>query len=188
MKTNYILLLFIAGCILFSSFGQTVNHDKEIEYYITLVTETKNTAIIINNFWHETVEAAIIALQNQDMKLDSSYINTLLKRYQITNLAIDTSIEKLSTLVEIDQSINLKERTITHLKDIKALQESALTNVIKGLSTGIETTTNEERESFMKFQLRVDELRTASADLEKLALDFRDKHKITYEELKKYGL
>ncbi|PKP22509.1 MAG: hypothetical protein CVU05_03665 [Bacteroidetes bacterium HGW-Bacteroidetes-21] len=188
MKTNNRVFLFIAGLILFSSCVQPVSHDKEVTYFITIATEMNNTTSIVNDFWHEAFEATKTAQQNQDMKLDSSYINTLNKSYQISTLALSNSIEKLSTVEEIDPSINLKERTLTHLKDIKRLQESALPVVIKLLGTGLGNLTDKERESFEEFKIKGGELQATSDELKKLAFDFQDQHKITGEELAKYGL
>ena len=182
------LFFFISSLVLLSSCEQTVSHEQEVNYFVTVKTEMQNTTTIVNNFWHQALEATKVAQQNQDMKLDSGYIDTLNKSYQVSTLALSKSIDKLSTVKEIDQNINLKERTLTHLKDTKTLQESALPEVIKVLSSGLGNLTDQERESFMKFQSNGRKLQAVSVELEKLSDDFQDKHHIKSEDLAKYGL
>ena len=190
METNYRLLLFIAGFILFSSCscGQTVSHDKAIEYYIIVATEMKNSSKIVNDLVQVTAMAYIAAEQDQKKMLESGYIDTLINYYDVSTIALGKSIDKLSTVCEIDQSINLKARSLTLLIDIKTLIDSSWPPMIKILSRGLGQPTDKERELLEKLMLIVDELKTANADVEKLARDFRDKHNITNDDIKKYGL
>ncbi|MGZ4056916.1 MAG: hypothetical protein ACXVPU_02875 [Bacteroidia bacterium] len=188
MKTCIRPFLFITSFILLFSCGQKISHDKEVAYLTTFTTIMKGTTDTINIFWDQLVEAAESARQNQDLKLDSSYIDRLNKSYQKSTLILSSSIAKLSAVEEIDQEINLKEKTMTHLKNTKALQESALPHVINALSIGLDKLTEEQRESFKKFKEKGGELQAESAELEKLAHEFVDKHKITSEELAKYSL
>ncbi len=188
MNKSNSLVLLITSLILFCSCGQPVSHDKEVGYYVAIATEMNNTTAMVNAFWHQTLEAATAAQQNQNMKLDSSYMDTLYKSYQISTLALSKSIDRLSLIPEIDQNINLKERTLAHLKDTRKLQESALPDVLKVLTTGLGNLTDTERESFKEFQSRGGELLAAAAELEKLFLDFQNEHQITSEDLGRYGL
>jgi len=188
MKTNFRLFLFIAGIIFLASCGHPNSHDKELEFYKTVATEMKNSSKIVNDLMHVTSEAYKTAQQNQKKKLESDRIDTLIKSYQISTLALSKSIDKLSAVIEIDHSINLKERSLELLKNTKSLVDSSWPVIIKILSTGLGKPTDEEKELSDKFQLIIGELQIASGNFEKLALDYRDKHKITSDELMKYGL
>lgn len=188
MKTNIRPFIFIASLILLFSCGQKISHDKEVTYLTTFATVMNVTTDTVNVFWNQLVEAAMTARQNQDMKLDSSYIFQLNKSYEKSTATLSSAIAKITAVEELDYEINLKEKTMAHLKNTKLLQESSIPHVISALSIGLGKLTDEQRESFKKFKKTSGELQMESAVLEKLAHDFADKHKITPEELTKYGL
>jgi len=185
-KTN--ILLFIISVFLFSSCEKQVSNEKQILYYTTVGIEMKNTSILVNDFFHQTVKIIKEAQEVHDKKIDSSKITLFTESYHESIFTLSKAINKLTTLKEIDQDINLKEKVLAYYKEVMMLQEATIPHLINVLNNGVDNITDKEREVFKNFQIRTPELQLKANELQKLSLDFQEKHHITEEQLTEYGL
>jgi len=182
-----ILLLFIS-LIFISACEQKINHDEKVHYYASITTAVNQTTTSVNNCWNQTRTAARLAQQNQDLILDSTYIDTLNKSLQSSIITLSKSIYKISSISEVDQDLDFKNRVLDHLIDTKQLQERNFPVIFKLLANGPGTLSEDEMKTMERTESIAREIQAEELALKKLSVTFKSKHDITKEDLIKYGL
>ncbi len=173
-------------CIaIFTSCDNKVDHEKAVSFYRTISAEMTIASKTVNDFWHQMTTAAEAAQNNPDKKIDSTYADSLYRTYESADLVLSKAIDNISKLEEADPELNLKEKTLTHLKDTKTIQESSLPDVIQILRDGLDKMTTEQRESFLNFQTKGGKMQKDAEILKLDAAIFMKKYGITQEELER---
>ena len=126
--------------------------------------------------------------QDKNRKLPDSLINIYTNSYNEALLAIDSSLEAYSNLVDRDTTIKLRQSILHYWEKEKKIDQEAIPLLISVLKYSYGNMTSEQSEAFVWFRLQASTMKSESNEINKQIGGFLSHHNISYEELKKAGV
>ncbi len=130
----------------------------------------------------------LTARQSSDHQLDKPQVDTLQNHLDTIVADINSKIQKLKAISEVDKDLNLKDRTIAYLTEARQLQENAIPVILQLLTNGLDKITGEQRVALKNFMEEGGKMQQESIELQNAVLDYYKKYNITDEEINKNGL
>ena len=181
--------LFIATFLLsLTSCGQKASHQQAIDYITSIGTQMLDSKSKIETFWDEMKSGMLTARQSSNHQLDKPQVDTLQNHLDTIVADINSKIQKLKAISEVDKDLNLKDRTIAYLTEARQLQENAIPVILQLLTNGLDKITDEQRVALKNFMEEGGKMQQESIELQNAVLDYYKKYNITDEEINKNGL
>jgi Skp family chaperone for outer membrane proteins len=181
-KISTVLLL-----VLFYSCGTSVSHDQAVKYYNSIGHDVNESTGKTNDFIHQLFERTKVLMQSDDKKLAPNEIDTLKKSYDEALAVLNSKIDDLSKINEIDSDINLKENVLNHLNEVKDFFEKSIPYIMDKENIGLNNIVELQRVGFANalesFKKKINELQASSDELQQLEINFQNKYNLTNEEI-----
>jgi len=178
-----IFSIFIILVSIVSSCNNEAERQAMVSDFNIMYIEMNKTSKAINDFWHEMLTATKTADIHPEKRIDSTYAESIVKQYESSTNILNTAIANISVLTEVDPDLLIKEKILVHLQNTKDLQETAIPKSIDAIRNGLDIMTDDERNAFLQFHVKGEELQKESDELSKSVEIFILKHNITKQEL-----
>lgn len=171
-----------------SSVAQNISHQDGLIYYTTIAAQVKDAAPKMQGLWGQVQQSVMTAGENKSHQLDRAGLD-ILKNASAQNINdLERKIRAVSALHETDPDLNLKESCINLFADAKNIQQSAMPQILAVLEKGIDKINSQQTSTLKSFLSKGQELQYKLRDIQNLFISFQNKHNITGEELRKFGL
>ena len=171
-----------------NSVAQNISHQDELIYYTTIAAQVKDAAPKMQGLWGQVQQSVMTAGENKSHQLDRSGLDNL-KNASAQNINdLERKIRTVSALHETDPDLNLKESCINLFTDAKNIQQSAMPQILAVLEKGIDKINSQQTSTLKSFLSKGQDLQYKLRDIQNLFKSFQNKHDITGEELRKFGL
>ena len=192
MKIKFSSLIFCFSIFFFllsrSSVAQNITHQDDLIYYTTIAAQVKDAAPKMQGLWGQVQQSVMTAGENKSHQLDRAGLD-ILKNASAQNINdLERKIRAVSALHETDPDFNLKVSCINLFTDAKNIQQSAMPQILAVLEKGIDKINSQQTSTLKSFLSKGQELQYKLRDIQNLFISFQNKHNITGEELRKFGL
>lgn len=185
-----IIHLFFSALLLvsFCACNKKPTHQQALDYYARITIEVDSFQSNFNFVTRQFNIASKEAQENGDLGIDSTSFDSLQNFYDTGFLSINSSIEKIKLIKEIDKQIGLKENILNFLNAKRELYKKSFGVTLQLLRNGMNNATDADHEIIEKCKSDFNELEEKRDDIKLIDHQFTDKYNITNEELKKYGI
>lgn len=197
MKISFLNLLFALFIIvsLFCSCKQKLSHDEALNYYSSIITEVNkaisetdsyigNQVALQSELKNLTVSSA---LNNRPAPSNKSIPDPLKFQHNLFLKNINENIEALQKVIEKDNHIHLKLKSITYLTKTKELHIMLFQNTLKSLSDPILTENQNSSKKLIEESIKNDWKKHSNIFI-KSVQEYQRKYNISDDEAKKYDL
>ncbi len=168
--------------------AQTITHADEVSFYANLQRNYKDIPLKVQGLWGQTSTLIMTTQQNQTHRIDNVAANSLKSSSSQNINDLSRAIRAIAAMDETDNDIALRQNVVNFLSDIKSTQETAIPNITNVLLRGTDKMTPQETTMIKVFISKGRELQTQQSRIEYLFSNYRSKHNISADELKKFGL
>lgn len=171
-----------------NAFAQSITHQDGLIYYTTIAAQVKDATPKMQGLWGQVQQSVLTAGENKTHQLDRTNLDNL-KNISSQNINdLERKIRAISALHETDPDLNLKELSISLLTDAKNIQQSAMPQILAVLEKGMDKINGQQTSTLKSFLSKEQELQYKLRDIQNLFISYQNKHNITGEELRKFGL
>lgn len=183
------LLLSLLTLFLFkTSFAQTATHQDDLIYYTTIAAQIKDAAPKIQGLWGQVQQSIMTAGENKTHQADRQELDNL-KNVSAQNISdLDRKLRMVSALHETDAELNLKELCISMFADAKNVQQAAMPQIIALLEKGIDKISPQQTSLLKNFLSKGQDLLYRFRNIQTSLISYQDRHQISSDELRKFGL
>ena len=192
MNIKILPFIYCFSILTFSFFlntvAQNITHQDELIYYTTIAAQVKDATPNMQGLWGQVQQSVMTAGENKSHQLDRAGLDNL-KNASAQNINdLERKIRAVSALHETDPDLNLKESCINLFTDAKNIQQSAMPQILAVLEKGIDKINSQQTSTLKSFLSKGQDLQYKLRDIQNLFTSFQNKHNITGEELRKFGL
>lgn len=184
---RFLLLFGICGGSL-SSGAQAITHRDELIYYTTIAKQLKNITPDVLKVWGQIKQTLLKAKNSPVHKPEPADISDLKSASSQNIHDLDRAIREVNALDETDSTLSYKSGALSFLLEIKSTEEQAMPEIVLLLTRGIDKINDQQTTALKGFLSRGEELQSRQQQTDNLALRYRQRHNITDEDLRKYGL
>lgn len=171
-----------------NSYSQISNHQDDLIFYTTIAAQVKDAAPKMQGLWGQVQQSVLTAGENKIHQADRASPESLKNASSQNINDLDRKIRAVSALHENDSALNLKELCINLLTDAKNIQQSSMPQILFVLEKGIDKINAQQTSALKSFLSKGQELQYKLRNIQNLFISYQNKHNITGEELRKFGL
>ena len=182
MAKKISLYIFLFCGLLLSSCGNLTSHQKYVQFYVDVTKEDNDFR---KNLREYTKISRIYLAKEKSLNwkyIDTAAGDTTKQRLLQISANIDAMLKNVSGLTEIDEEINLKQRTMAYYTNFKVAIDNSSILFEKLFKQGSKSLTDEDCDSQIT---SLTNIVTEMNDLIELRQSFIQKHKINSSELVK---
>ncbi len=183
---NLILLVTLWSSA--QSCAQMVKHEQSVKYILAIRALMQDAKYKVEPFWHEMRNGLLAAKQSSNSKLQKSQVDSLQNQLTAVISDLDSNIEKIKAITEVDQDIDLTGKTLAYFIEMRKMQEESIPLVPQLLMNGIDKITPEQQAAANGFAEDAKAMQVKANALADLFLEFCKKYQINRDELEKSSM
>lgn len=190
-KHAFSILTFISIITLISCNGKAkvkVTHDDEVNYYVTIWTVKEHTTGSWNNFINAYNNAYNLSTWNDSGTVPPGRVDTLENLLKVHVVGIDSSVNKISLLKELDNELNIIQLMLDYLDQSKTLCAGGMHDMVETFRTGNANLTDMQKMTMESFDKDAEKIRGDGSRINDRLQTFAERHKVSSDELRKYKL